>query len=304
MENRIAFIVSILIITSCSTINNKTFTGNLATTETIFEYSAIGDGIPCIAFTGSENIDKNLYPATLLEHINLIHANPDNIPEDIIDSLTIHDVIDDIEEVRKQVGLDKIAIMGHSVFGTLPLEYALKYPENVLFTITTGSLPAFNEESEKATEDYWESFASAERKAIYTQRIDSLLATDFESLSPPEQFAKYYIAAAPRYFYNPRFDCSAMWNNVSVNVHFARRYIGVIAPGIDNAEKYKTIDAPNLIISGKYDFVCPHHLWDGIVEEIPNATFVLFEKAGHNPMLESPDEFTKIVKNWMDSLHE
>jgi proline iminopeptidase len=128
------------------------------------------------------------------------------------------------------------------------------------------------------------------------------MTTDFNSLSVGEQFIKSYIAGAPKYFYNPTFDCSELWKDINVNVNFVNHYFGKLIPNIDNSEKYKTIEVPNLIMSGKYDFACPHYLWDGIVEEIPNSKYVLFENTGHNPMLERPDEFSQTVIKWVDSL--
>jgi proline iminopeptidase len=132
--------------------------------------------------------------------------------------------------------------------------------------------------------------------------MDSLMATDFNSLEPGKQLIKQYVAAAPKYFYNPRFDCTAVWDKVSVNMNFFNHYFGKLIANRDNSEAYKSLQVPALIISGKYDFICPHILWDGIVEEIPNAKYVLFENTGHNPMLEIPDEFTQTILDWVESL--
>ena len=278
------------------------FSGDLDIPDAIFNYSATGKGIPCIALTGGENLDKNLYPKGFLEHFNLIGANPDYISEEVINNLTFDDILDDIERARKYLKVDKIVIMGHSMFSPLPLDYALKYPDNVLFTISTGSAPFFNQKYSEALDEYWETFASPERKEIYKSRMDSLMATDFNSLEPGEKLIKQYVAAAPKYFYNPQFDCAAVWDKVSVNMNFVNHYFGKLIANRDNSEAYKSLQVPALIISGKYDFTCPHILWDGIVEEIPNAKYVLFENTGHNPMLEIPDEFTQTILDWVESL--
>ena len=280
----------------------QNFSGKIEVPDAIFNYSAIGKGIPCILFAGAENLDKNLFPKEYLEHFNLIGANPDHVPESVINKLTYDDVLDDIEKARKYLGIDKIVVLGHSMFSPLPLDYALKYPENTLFTISMGSAPVFNEKFNQAVIDYWESFATQERKEIFQSRMDSLMATDIDSLSASEQFIKQYLAAAPKYFYNPTFDCSDAWKNVSINLNFVNHYFGKLIANRDNTAAYKSLQVPALIISGKYDFACPPVLWDGIVEEIPTAKYVLFENAGHNPMLEIPDEFTKTVLDWVESL--
>ena len=302
MKKLTVLIFVFVVFISCNEKRQQNFSGELDIPDAIFNYSATGKGIPCIALTGGENLDKKLYPKEFLEHFNLIGANPDYISEEVINNLTFDDILDDIERARKYLKVDKIVIMGHSMYSPLPLDYALKYPDNVLFTISTGSAPFFNQKYSEALDEYWETFASPQRKEIYKSRMDSLMATDFKTLEPGEQLIKQYVAAAPKYFYNPRFDCTAVWDNVSVNMNFFNHYFGKLIANRDNSEAYKSLQVPALIISGKYDFTCPHILWDGIVEEIPNAKYVLFENTGHNPMLEIPDEFTQTVLDWVESL--
>ena len=301
IKKLIAFIIVSVVLIGCKQ-EQLPLNGDLDIPDVIFKYSATGKGIPCIAFTGAENLDKNLYPNEFLEHFNLIGANPDYVSEEVINKLTFDDILDDIERARKHLKIEKIVVMGHSMFGTLPLDYALKYPNNVLFIISTGSVPAFNAKYHQATTDYWESFATKERKEIYKSRMDSLMTSDYNSLSPGKQFIKNYIAGAPKYFCNPTFDGSAIWKDVDVNINFVNHYFGKLISQINNSEEYKSFKVPALILSGKYDFACPHYLWDGIMGEMPNMKFVLFEKAGHNPMLETPDEFTKVILDWIESI--
>ena len=42
-------------------------------------------------------------------------------------------------------------------------------------------------------------------------------------------------------------------------------------------------------------------LWDDIKIKNPSFTFVLFDKAGHNPMLEIPEEFNRTLIDWLKS---
>jgi pimeloyl-ACP methyl ester carboxylesterase len=45
----------------------------------------------------------------------------------------------------------------------------------------------------------------------------------------------------------------------------------------------------------------PLYLWDDVKGIVPEYTFHLFENAGHNPMLEIPEEFDKVVVEWIES---
>ena len=82
---------------------------------------------------------------------------------------------------------------------------------------------------------------------------------------------------------------------------FVNHYWGNLMTGYDNTDNYRNIQSPVLIIAGKYDFVCPYFLWDDVKESIPDCTFEFFENAGHNPMLEIPEEFTKTIVEWIES---
>jgi proline iminopeptidase len=266
----------------------------------LFTYSIEGTGIPCVFFTGSENVGINLLSNELKKHIKIIHADPKNISKEDGKSMTLDTIIDDIEKVRKTLDVEKIAVLGHSMFSIIPLEYALKYPENASHAISTGGVPSFSEKSTKASNEYWEKDASEERKEIRRRNNEALTEEVMSKLSPSEAFIKQYVADTPLRFYDPEFDMTDLWEGVELNVDFINRYWGFIY-GFDNTDKYHMIKAPVLIIAGRYDYGCPYLLYDEIKDIIPNYTFILFENAGHNPMIEIPEEFDKKLIDWMKS---
>ncbi len=266
----------------------------------ILTYSTEGTGIPCVVFTGGENIGLNIYSKELKKQIKFIHADPKNISKEDVQSITLDTILDDIEKVRKTLGVKKIAVMGHSMFSVIPPAYALKYPENTTHAISTGGVPSFSEKSTKASNEYWEKDASKERKEIRRRNNEALTEEVMSKLSPSEAFIKQYIADTPLRFYNPKFDMADLWDGVEINMDFINRYWGFIY-GFDNTDKYHLIKAPVLIIAGRYDYGCPYFLYDEVKDIIPNYTFILFENAGHNPMFEIPEEFDKKLINWIKS---
>jgi proline iminopeptidase len=266
----------------------------------LFTYSIEGTGIPCVVFTGGENIGLNLYSKELKKHIKFIHADPKNITKENVESLTLDTILDDIEKVRKTLGAEKIAVMGHSMFSIIPLEFALKYPEHTSHAISTGGVPSFSKKSSQASNEYWREEASEERKEILKRNRAALTKEVISKLSPSEAFIKQYVAETPLRFYDPEFDMSDLWKGVEINMDFINRYWGFIY-GFDNTDKYLMIKAPVLIFAGRYDYGCPYFLYDEIKDIIPNYTFILFENAGHNPMIEIPEEFDKKLVDWTKS---
>lgn len=268
----------------------------------LFEYTAEGSGIPCVVFTGSENIGRGLYTDELREHILFIHAAPSNLDPEHLAGLTLADVTRDIERVRTTIGADQIAVMGHSMFGPVPLEYALDYPEHTWGSILTGAMPSVTTGSLAASAEYWETNASEERKAIRAANHEALAARDPSAVAPSDLFWDQYEADVPFRFFDPRFDLTAFRRQLttSVNVDFINYFWDVLMHEFDHTAAYSRIRTPVLVIAGVYDFGMPHFLWEDVVRTIPDFTFQLFEEAGHNPMLEDPPGFDRVVIEWLD----
>jgi proline iminopeptidase len=266
----------------------------------LFTYSIEGNGIPCVFFTGSENVGIRLLSKELKKHIKIIHADPKGISKVDVKSITLDSILDDIDKARIALGVEKIAVLGHSMFSIVPLEYALKYPEHASHAISTGGVPSFSEKSTKASNEYWEKDASEERKEIRRRNNEALTEEVMSKLSPSEAFIRQYVADTPLRFYDPEFDMTDLWEGVELNMDFINHFWGFIY-GFDNTDKYHLIKAPVLIFAGRYDYGCPYFLYDEVKDIIPNYTFILLENGGHNPMFEIPEEFDKKLIDWIKS---
>ena len=278
----------------------KNISGPLNVPDAIFTYTAEGKGIPLVIFTGSENLGQKFFPQELKEKFVLIHADPSKIDSTVISNISLDDILDDLEKLRVTLGVEKIGILGHSMFGLLPLEYAVKYPKNISFAISTGSQPFSNNVSRKASSEYWETVASEERKKIRDKNLKEFRNTDWKSLSPTQLFIKSYTADTPLRFYDPNFDQSKFWDGVEINMNFLSHYGGTLMNDFDHTEAYKNIKAPVLVMTGKYDFGAPYYLWEDYQDIIPGFTLKVYEYAGHNPFMEIPEEFAEDVLKWVE----
>jgi proline iminopeptidase len=61
----------------------------------------------------------------------------------------------------------------------------------------------------------------------------------------------------------------------------------------------ESLQVPLLIAHGRYDYVSPYTMWDGIVETLPHATLHLFERSGHQTFFEEPERFVEVVRAWI-----
>ena len=79
--------------------------------------------------------------------------------------------LEDIERARLELGLGRIAVIGHSIHSLMALEYAKTYPENVSHVVMIGP-PVFNAASDQAMDQYWQEFASPARKAAIEEAFE------------------------------------------------------------------------------------------------------------------------------------
>ncbi|MGB9003172.1 MAG: alpha/beta hydrolase, partial [Nitrosotalea sp.] len=64
-------------------------------------------------------------------------------------------------------------------------------------------------------------------------------------------------------------------------------------------EKLKLIKVPTLLIWGKEDKMIPIEYSKGFVDSIPSCDFAVMNGCGHTPYEEKPDEFSKLVLDFL-----
>jgi proline iminopeptidase len=299
---KVFFILIVVLTFSCS--KKADYSGILNIPDSIFEYKAEGQGIPCVVFTGVAYNkllgDKHkLYSDNLRKEMLLIHANALHLGSEDFKDVTLDTIVDDIDKVRKALGLEKISVMGHSKYGPIPLEYAVKYPGKCDFTVVTGGKPTQTQSYYETVDKYWTENATGERKDALAKNLQQLSKIDMTLLKADELFKTSYSAFIPRFFYDFHFDLSPVLTEVQYDKAFDEHFGNVLMKDFDHSHKYNQIKSPVLVIAGRYDFSAPYFLWDDVKEIIPDFTFYLFENAGHNPMIEVPEQFDKVVIDWV-----
>ncbi len=203
--------------------------------------------------------------------------------------LTFDVVAEDLEAVRADLGVGRVAVLGHSILGSLAIEYGRRCPGSVSHVITVGTPPRGDMAWVAAqAEEFFEKDASEERKQILR-----------DNLAQMPQGQTGLLAQTPKRFFDPRFDAAPLFAEAVYSPAFFQRLLGplthdwVVTAGSDS------LHVPIFHAHGRYDYVVPHYLWDGIVDTLPDATFRLFERSGHQPFFEEPDEFVAAVTEWI-----
>ncbi len=260
-------------------------------------YRIEGNGIPCLVPGGSINCSC-LFSPELRDHFQFHFVDtrgfaPTIEPYDVR-QVTIDTYSDDLETARRAFGLGPVLVIGHSIHGTMALEYARRYPENVWGVAAIGA-PA---KMPSNSQEFFEQDASADRKAALQANASRLTPEALRGLAPSDAFIETYVANGPMYWYDPHYDAASLWDGAYVNVPQVERLFGALYANYDVAQRPGQISAPTLIALGRYDYVVPYTQWDEPKVALPHHTHVLFDKSGHTPPLEEPTLFDQTLIEW------
>lgn len=170
-----------------------------------------------------------------------------------------------------------IHLLGNSLGGHVALVYILKHPENIKSLILTGSSGLF----ESGMGD------------TYPKRGDY----------------DYIRAKTELTFYDPKMATKELVDEVFEITSNRLKVIKIIAlakSAIRNnlGEEISEIKQPTLLVWGNNDTITPPFVGKEFNRLIPNSELHFIDKCGHAPMMEVPDEFNKILHQFLTKLNE
>lgn len=268
-------------------------------------YRIEGRGDSCLV-VGSSVYYPRVFSQELREQLRLVFVDLRHFatsdPAFSTDRISLDTCADDIEHVRQILELGDVIVIGHSIHGTIALEYVRRYPEHVRGAVVVGSPPYRCDEDPSPSERFWEADASEERKEILARGLAELTPEVRAALSPAELWARRYAASAPKIWFDPTYDGSWLWEGVVMDGPAYQRVAGELFKPYDLAQIPGEIVAPVLVVHGRYDYWESHTLWEGRLHKLPRHTFVIFERSGHTPPLEEPQRFDRTLLEWVRGL--
>jgi proline iminopeptidase len=257
-------------------------------------YSTRGSGPACLVLSaiGTQPYERQM-PAALSDHLKLVFVDLRGGGRSTGDpaDLTFDLLADDLTAIRRDLGVERIAVLGHSILSILAIEYGRRCPATVSHVITAGA-PPWGDMARMAalSAAFFEADASEERKRILRDNLAQLPAD-----ASPGQFM---FAQTPMRFFDPRLDAAPLFAGAEPRLALLQHLLGRLTAGWDITRDASSLRVPIFFAHGRYDYVVPHGLWDGIPETLPDATFELFERSGHQPFCEEPDRFAEAVMAW------
>jgi proline iminopeptidase len=294
--------VGLLTISCNITFSQNSSSGYIEVDGSKLNYVIEGQGLPCLIIGSSVYYPKTFAPE-LRKHLKMYFVDmkwfAEGYKQEDLDMVTIQTIVDDVEEIRKQLNLQKPVIMGHSIHGTIAMEYVKKYSDKISALVIIGSPAQWGNTAFRKKADALWATASEERKAIQKKNWDDI--TELDRLTGKEEAAATYNRASPQYWYDPYYDANWLWDGMTVHSEVTRHLFTEVFLNYNMFEPHVEISAPVFVAMGKYDYVIPYTLWESKYESIPDFTFVLFDKSGHTPQLEESKLFTDTFLKWLKS---
>ncbi|MCH9812265.1 alpha/beta fold hydrolase [bacterium] len=259
-------------------------------------YQKVGDGDPIIVVHGGPGLDHiylkdhiaDKFPSKQLIFYDQRGCSKSLSKNSDKEEFSIKQFVEDLEELRKALGLSKITLLGHSWGARVSLYYALRYQENISFLILL-SVPPFTKEGEEVF---------AKNAALFGAPIQEELTMmhtgAFFSLSKKE-INDWYAKIFREYFYDKSLARKLVWNFEEEAAKSGMRSHGVLmAEKVPTKEEFLrligSLEVRTLILHGEND-ITPVEIAKELASWMKNATLITLKSCGHFPFVEKPKEF-------------
>jgi len=217
-----------------------------------------------------------------------------------IDSTTFNEelMVEDLEALRKEFGVEKLNIIGHSWGGLLAMYYAVKYPNNVKRLILVDAAPVNTELLMKSYEKLVSMFTPEEWE--YIQKLwnsEDYLAGDPDAHNEALRLSEGTVFSnkdvIDDYMKVGAFNETTAKNAVSLNDLGTQMKLNIHVQ-----DRLSNINSPTLIINGKDDFIV-EEAYQLANKLIADSEIVLIKGAGHYPFIENPNDFFVELNNFI-----
>jgi proline iminopeptidase len=197
--------------------------------------------------------------------------------------------VDDLEEVRRHFGLDRVDLIGHSYIGLMVALYAMAYPEHAGRVVQIGPMQP---DSAKQYPEHltWSDAVLAEVMAELARMSKETAPDD------PEEACKRFSRVLRRmYVVNPADADRIDWGRCDLanERSFLQYWMGHLLPSIGRlnlkAEDFARATAPVLVVHGIKDRNAPYGGGRDWAAQLPNARLLAVDNAAHAPWIEAPE---------------
>ncbi len=198
-------------------------------------------------------------------------------------SYTLDENVEDMEALRRHLGLGSIVSIGTSYGGMVAMAHAARYPDAIshLVLIVTAAHGGFIARAQQIVR---ERGSELQREVCETLWQGAFGSTD--------QMQRYYDAMGP--MYSRRHDPNAAATGRHRAIYAPEPLNRAFGPTgflrrFDLRGELGRITAPTLIMAGRHDWICPPEFSEEIQRLIPGSDLRIFEQSSHSIRVDEPE---------------
>jgi proline-specific peptidase len=221
-----------------------------------------------------------------------------SLPEPHPEMWTVELFVEEVGNVRRALGLDRIHLLGHSWGGMLAMSYMLTRPSGIA-SLTLASSPAsmpqlvaeLNRLREKLPPDVQSALRKHEADGTFEdpEYVAAMKVFSHRHFWRADAYPEFVQRSQDKFLANPEVNATMNAGDFEV--------IGTLKDW-DVRSRLGAIDAPTLVTSGRYDVVT--EVIAGTVHDgIPGSEWVMFEESAHNAQAEEPERYVQILGEFL-----
>ena len=212
-----------------------------------------------------------------------------------VDSISLIEILNDIDALRTELGFEKINILGHSNSGTVALDYALSFQEYINKVILVCSPYLYDHQYIDLQKKYMDEYLTGERKKEFENRKDKFNEKVKAGLVE-KYFLEYHEVQKPLYWNDYNKEIENYWKDININQAFINNFVDRTYAIYKRKISLKEFPKQIIVFLGKHDYATPPITWKPFME-YGNIRTYLMEKSAHYPMIEERELFDEILIN-------
>ncbi len=268
-------------------------------------YEEEGAGIPLVLLNsgpGGAHHHYHPYFSKMRDVARVIYYDARGTGKSSVDdtgkTYTIRQAVEDVECLRKALGIEKWAVFGWSFGGFLAQCYALTYPEHITGLVLVAASDGLRKVKMKHSRKSM-FLSQAERDAIRKIYAEERAG----KLTLAQTVYNAHLAGdwKKQDYYKPTLD----------ELVRDTLYEWTPAPGfnelmsIDKQKisldgKFNDFEIPTLVCEGKWDLIWDTDKVDFMHKNHPHAQVEVFEKSGHKIFADEPEKFFSLLKDFLE----
>ena len=207
-------------------------------------------------------------------------------------SLTLQQQIDDLDLLRRTLGISKVTVLAHSMGTYLAFAYAQAHPDNVAALILTGTIPAKTPPG--GADAFWKSANDQAGQLIARREVAQQLALLAQLHEPPPQAIthRWRVQFAAVNLYHVE-----RWRSMPGGMAFYNQAAAdAISATMPKAWDFEPLLSEGRIkislIDGEQDYVDPgQSYWRAAAARFPRLHLTVLHHAQHSAWIDNPAGF-------------